>query len=73
MRKNLFINIRGKRKNWGFVIFEDPKYLEEWRADGLDIFEPVNVIPEWWVEMGLPVRVYAFFQDILNFRNPFAK
>lgn len=73
MKRMLCIDIRGKRKNWTFVFEGDPKYIPEWEADGLHVEELINTVPEWWVDAGLSVRFYCFFQDIFNFRNPFEK
>lgn len=33
--------------------------------------ELLNVIPAWWVDLGLPARWWCFWQDVFNFRNPF--
>lgn len=71
MRRLHNLTIRGKDKTWGFTINVDPKYLPEWRADGLEIDEIVNSVPMWVVELGIPVRLWCFFQDIFNFKNPF--
>lgn len=70
--KLLGINVKGKNKKWGFHFYGDPKYIEEWRADGLDITEIENVIPAWIVDLGL-LRPWCFVQDVWNFKNPFRK
>ena len=73
MAKKLYsLNIRGRHKEWGFPIWADPKHVEDWRADGLNVDEIVNIIPEWWVNAGFSVRLWCFFQDLFNFKNPFA-
>ena len=69
----LTVTVRGKRKTWCFDFYGDPKYLDEWRADGLEVSEVVNTIPAWWVEWGLPVRLWCFCQDVFHFKNPWAK
>ena len=69
-KKLLMIDVRGKRKGWSFHFYGDPKYIAEWRADGLVVHEVDNVIPVWVVELGL-TRPWCFFQDIINLRNPF--
>lgn len=71
MKKLYSLSVRGKRKEWSFEVLVDPKYISDWRADGLQIDEIVNVIPQWYVDAGLPVRLWCFVQDILNFKNPF--
>jgi hypothetical protein len=71
MAKKLMIaNVRGKQSTWGFSFYGDPKHIEEWRADGLDVIEIANVIPEWIAELGL-TRAWCFAQDVFNFRSPF--
>lgn len=72
MSKLLSIHVRGKRKSWSFVFSGDPKHIEEWRADGLQVFEVVNSIPEWAVDLGL-TRAWCFMQDVFNFKNPWSK
>jgi hypothetical protein len=66
MKKLLSIEVRGNTNEWSFNFYGDPKYLEEWREDGLEINEIVNTIPEWVVDMGL-TRLWIFFQDLFNF------
>jgi hypothetical protein len=71
-KKLLSIDVRGTHKKWGFVFVGDPKHIDEWRADGLDVNEIENMIPEWVADAGL-VRPWCFLQDLLNFRNPWRK
>lgn len=52
-------------KEFSFTTLVDPKYVEEWRAEGIEINELLNVIPEWVVDLGL-MRPYIFFQDLLR-------
>ncbi len=68
-KKLLHITVRGKGKTWGFEFYGDPRYLDEWRADGLDIVEVVNTVPMWVVDLGL-TRAWCFAQDVFSFRNP---
>jgi hypothetical protein len=70
--KLLSITVKGDTKRWSFAFYGDPKYLEEWRADGLDVNEIYNVVPIWVTDLGL-VRVGCFLQDIWNLKNPFRK
>jgi len=71
MAKKLYsLDVRGKQHEWGFHIYADPKHVEDWRADGLEVYEICNVVPVWIVDMGL-LRVWCFFQDIFHFKNPF--
>lgn len=47
----------------------DPKYIPEWEADGLEVWEVCNVVPLWVASLGL-TRAWCFAQDIFNFKNP---
>ena len=70
MKTRLSISVKGNNHRWSFRIDADPKYLEEWRADGLEIDEVYNSIPEFIVNLGL-TRIWCFFEDLFYFRNPF--
>ena len=65
--KLLSIEVKGKTKVWSFKFYADPKYIEQWREEGLEINEVINTIPEWVVEYGL-TGFWIFFQDLFNFR-----
>jgi hypothetical protein len=67
MKKLYSMEIRGNTKQWSFYFHGDPKYVNEWRDDGLEINEIINVIPEWIVSIGL-MRPWVFFQAHFNFR-----
>lgn len=67
--KLLSITVRGNGYAWDFEFMGDPAYIAEWRADGLEISEVVNVIPEWVVNVGL-LKPWCFMQDLLGFKNP---
>lgn len=67
--KLLSITVRGAQKTWSFSFYGDPKHIEEWRDDGLDVVEICNTVTEWVNDLGL-VRPWCFVQDILNFRSP---
>lgn len=71
-KKLLSINVHGQDRNYWFEFYGDTDYLAGWRADGLVIDEICNVIPEAVVDMGL-MRPWIFFQDLFNFKNPFAR
>ena len=40
------LTVRGKRRRWSFEIAARPEYLEAWRADGLDVDEIVEEVPD---------------------------
>lgn len=70
MKKLYSLQVRGKSKEWSFDIIANPKHVEDWREDGLEIDEIINRIPEWAVRIGL-TKLWIFIQDLYNFRNPF--
>lgn len=70
MKKRHALAVRGKQHEWSFTILVDPRYVAEWREDGLEIHEIYNSIPEWIVDMRL-TRLWCFVQDLFHFRNPF--
>lgn len=65
-KKLLSIDIKGKDYEWSFNFYEDPKYLKEWWADGLEVSTIINTIPVWVVDLGL-MKPWMFFQNIFNF------
>jgi hypothetical protein len=69
-KKLLSIAVKGKTAWWGFDFYADPKHLQEWRDDGLDIVEIENTIPMWVVDFGL-TKQWCFLQDVFNLKNPF--
>lgn len=71
MAKKLYsLTVRGREKVWLFETYVDPRYVKEWRADGVQIEEICNLIPVWVVDRGL-TRIWCFFQDLFHFKNPF--
>lgn len=67
MKKLLSITVKGKSHTWSFNFYGDDKYLDQWRDDGLDIDEVVNVIPEQIAAFRL-TKIYCFLQDMFNFK-----
>ena len=67
MKKLMSVEVTGASKTWSFLFYGDPKYLEEWRNDGLEVDEIINTIPEWVMDLGL-TRPWIFLQDIFNFK-----
>lgn len=71
MAKRLYLlHLRGNQHEWGFNVYIDPVHVDDWRADGIEIYEVCNVIPAWVVNAGLS-RVWVFLQDLFHFKNPF--
>ena len=65
MKRVFGITVKGNNKTWCFDFDGDPKYLDEWRADGLQVDPVVNIIPKWIVDIGL-LKIWCFFQDIFR-------
>jgi len=61
------VETRGKYKTWAINWYCDPKDVDAMREDGIEIFEIVNIVPGWIVDLGL-MRPYIFIQDLWNFR-----
>jgi hypothetical protein len=59
MNQLISVTVRGKSKTWAFNFRGDPKYLAEWRADGLKTDEVLNTIPVWAHELGLTPLWFA--------------
>ncbi len=63
MKRRLSINVRGKSgAMFGFQFYGDPKYLDEWRAEGFEIDEVLNTVPVWAARLGL-ARIWCRAQD----------
>lgn len=66
MKRHYSITVRGASSEWCFDVYAKPEHVEDWRADGLEVDEVVNTIPEW-----APPKLWCFIQDILTFKMPF--
>lgn len=69
--KLMAVIVRGERHTWRFRTMADPRYLQEWREDGIEIYEVCNTIPIWvpaWA-----IRPWCIAQDIFNFKNPWGE
>lgn len=67
MKKLMNITVKGDRHDWGFSFYGDPKHIEDWLADGLDVTITENTCPEWAVRLGWH-RAWFRAQDIFNFK-----
>jgi hypothetical protein len=65
MKKKLIVFVRGKTTEWSFTFQGDPAHLDDWRADGLQVYEVENSIPAWVVAIGM-TRVWVRVQDAWN-------
>ena len=70
-KKLMSVTVRGDQHKWCFNFYCDPKYLNDWRSDGLEVYEIENTIPVWVNNLGM-TKAWCFFQDILNLKNPWA-
>lgn len=65
-RKLMVIEVRGRYRQWGFLFYGDPAHISDWRADGLDVAQVENIVPDWvpwWL-----VRAWCWGQDVFNFK-----
>ena len=69
-KKLMSVKVCGNSHTWGFAFYGDPQHLDEWRKDGLEVYEIENIVPTWVNDFGM-TRLWIFFQDILNLKNPF--
>lgn len=66
MEKNFEIQIVGKSgAKYGFPFKGDPQHLDEWEAEGFEIYEVSNSIPLWAHNLGL-TRPWFWAQDTWN-------
>lgn len=70
--RRMSIEVCGQSKKWCFEVYADPRYLDDWRADGLVIHVIENTVPTW-LPSSIKVRWWCFAQDLFNFRNPWRK
>ena len=76
MPKKLYcVTVNGKQSTWSIDTYAKPEWVTDWRADGLEVIEPLNVTPSWVPELfGTPgVRAWCFLQDLWNFKNPWSQ
>ena len=72
IKKLYSFEIRGKYHKWDFHVEASKKQERDWEMKGIDVLPVTNIIPEWWVYMGFSIKLWCFFQDLLNLNNPFA-
>ncbi len=66
------IEIRGKSSRWEVVWDAPQSQIDAMTEDGIEISTIENAFPEWVANLGLgPMRIWCFFQDVFNFKNPF--
>jgi hypothetical protein len=70
MRRPYVYVVRGNQHEWAVNVELKPEHAVEMRADGVELGEVYHRIPAWVVYGGLS-RVWMFFEDLFQFRNPF--
>ena len=61
------ITVRGRQSTWCFDVYATSADVATWRADGLEVDELVNTIPDWIAGMGL-ARPWCWLQDLWNLK-----
>lgn len=69
MKDRFALIVRGRKHEWVFNIWAEPKCVEDWRADGLTVDRVLNEFPQWVAILGL-VKLWCFIEDLYYFRNP---
>ena len=64
--------VKGRGHTWIIDTYITKATAQDWRNDGLTVWEVLNTIPKWWVDMGGSVRLWCFVQDVLHLKNPWA-
>ena len=41
------IIVKGKYHSWSFNSYLNPDHIQDYLDDGLEVYEMVNIIPEW--------------------------
>ena len=64
------LEIQGKSIRWAVTADMPAHQIQAMREDGLEVGILVNSMPMWVLNSGL-AGPWMFFQDLLNFKNPF--
>jgi hypothetical protein len=66
------VTVRGKGHTWCIDTYITLATAQDWRDDGLEVYETLNTIPKWYVDLGGSVRLWCFVQDVFHFKNPWS-
>lgn len=69
--RTYMVNVRGKQHEWGFKAQGTAEDKAEWEADGFQVWEVVNTVPDW-----LPARLTSLrcrLQDIWNWPSKWGR
>ena len=71
--KLMSVVVRGRDKTYSFLTYQDPKYLPEYLAQGLDVQLVENTVPDYKfiTQSRIFLRAWCFAQDVWNLKNPF--
>lgn len=67
IKQKYSLEVRGENKKWSIDLWADPRHVEDWLEDGLEVYRLHGSIPVWAVNMGL-TSIWFAIQDIFNFR-----
>lgn len=68
MKKRYCLHVQGENHRWSLDLIADPRHVEDWRNDGLDVYESRGSVPAWvpaWL-----VGAWCFLQDLFYWRSP---
>ncbi|HEU4342164.1 MAG TPA: hypothetical protein VFU31_11385 [Candidatus Binatia bacterium] len=66
------IEVRGKSSRWVVNWHAPQEQIDAMREDGIEVGIVQYIIPAWVVDLGYgPTRVWCFFSDVWNLKNPF--
>lgn len=60
--KRYSVHIKGREKLWALTFMAEPKHAEDWRKDGLEVYEMLNTVPEIIQRLGL-TRAWIAAED----------
>ena len=59
------LTVRGRRHEWSFTVKGKPEWVDDWRADGLEVYLLEYSIPGWVISAGLG-HIWVAGQDALK-------
>lgn len=60
--KRYSVHVKGREKLWAFTFRAEPEHVEDWRRDGLEVYEVLNTVPVIIQRLGL-TRAWIAAQD----------
>lgn len=65
MNRLYSITVVGRDKTWGFPVKGTEQDAQDWRDDGLEVWELTNTVPVWAQRLGL-TKPWCGVQDAWN-------